>query len=69
MVEAANSNLKEKRGTTPWGKPLKRAKKGEPIIAVTDDHINGGIIELTPIDVTLRIAATESKQFKIKGEQ
>ncbi len=68
MVEVPNSLFKEKRGTKPWGKPLKRARIGEPIVAVTDDHINGGIIELTPIDVALRIAASESKQFKIKED-
>lgn len=66
MLEDPKTGKKEFAGkTVPWGKPLREAKKGDPIVSVTHDQ-EGNMLELTPLEDAMRLAAKASKNYEIK---
>lgn len=53
--------------TVPFGKPLRVASKGEPIVLQTESPKDGSLLKLTPIDDALRAGAIASKNYEIEG--
>ena len=52
--------------SVPFGKPLRPAEKGEPIVLSMDNPRTGAPLELTPFDAALRAGALASDMYEIK---
>ncbi len=68
LVEDPKTGVQTETGSTvPFGKPLRPAEDGEPIILSMDNPKTGQPLELTPLDSTLRAGALASKNYEVKG--
>lgn len=67
LVEDPKTGIQTETGSSvPFGKPLRNAKNGEPIILTIEHPKTGDLLELTPLDSALRAGALASGGYEVK---